>query len=80
MSKIKDQDNDNNINYLDLMSVPTKNDLSTIKLIKVIVDTNPNPNEVITWMVQRNIGKRKSEIKKGGIIYDRSQQLSNQQV
>ena len=55
--------------YFSLVKVPYENNLLKIKPMKVVVDADRTPNEVVTWTVMR---KMNDTIKSEAIIYERN--------
>ncbi len=60
---IKDQRNSGRRKYLDLVDVPDETGVK-IKTLTIVVD---DKNEVVTWILKRNINELVPE---GGMIYD----------
>ena len=52
--------------YYKIVTVPCENDTESLKILKIVVDTDRVPNEIVTWMLQN---KLKDIIKKEWIIY-----------
>lgn len=50
--------------YIDFIFDP---DLCHVQALVVVVDTDRDPNEVVTWTIKRKLSQ---ELLKGGIIYD----------
>lgn len=52
--------------YYKIVTIPCENDRESLKVIKIVADTDRNPHEIVTWMLQ---SKLKDTIKKEWIIY-----------
>ena len=63
---VMDSKNHGRDNYLDLAKAPAEDGSVMIKPMKVVVDKQREPHEVVTWIVQRKL----SEIAKEGIVYE----------
>jgi len=68
---IKDFNNDNRVNYIDIVQTKDESGRVKLKVMKVVVDIIPNPNEVVTFIVQRKIS---DTVKEEGVIYDSQNQ------
>ena len=74
----QDQQHETNkrLHYCDLVVIPEVGHLSTLV---VVVDTNREPNEVVTWMVKSNSKQEKTD--EGRILYDsRADKKSTSQI
>ena len=52
--------------YYKIVTVPCENGRESLKILKIVADTDRNPHEIVTWMLQ---SKLKDTIKKEWIIY-----------
>jgi len=60
-----DNTKENRVRYIDYVFIP---EYKSIHNLVVVVDTNSEPHEIVTWILKRDT--RQEKILEGGIIYD----------